>query len=88
MKTIILSLILAASALAQTTINGSRTILGRLDASGGTSTAPFKAGKPEIKLAEALVVLTAKLGDEPLKVKVRMAMVEGAWLVDQIQAAK
>lgn len=44
MKTLILSLILTLGLCAQTTINGSRTILGAWDASGATTTKPAKTG--------------------------------------------
>lgn len=44
MRTFILSLTFAVLGLAQTTINGGRTILGPWDASGATSTKPVKAG--------------------------------------------
>lgn len=44
MKTLITLFGLAAALAAQTTINGSRTILGAWDASGATRTAPFKVG--------------------------------------------
>lgn len=44
MKILILGTLLALGASAQTTINGSRTILGSWDASGAASTKPAKAG--------------------------------------------
>jgi hypothetical protein len=44
MRVFILVLVLAVSALGQTTINGGRVITGSLDASGATATKPAKAG--------------------------------------------
>lgn len=44
MKLFILGILLALAASAQTTINGSRNILGAWDASGATSTKPVKSG--------------------------------------------
>jgi len=44
MKRIVLFFICAAMALAQTTINGGRVIIGSLDASGAATTKPVKSG--------------------------------------------
>ena len=48
--------------------------------------APFKAGKPAINGDEAIVILTAKFGEDDHKVNVALVRVKGAWLLEAISS--
>lgn len=49
---------------------------------------PFKAESAQVKGGTATVIVTAKFGDTPFKLKVTLVAREGRWLVSKTERAK